>query len=101
MCTCNMKTVQQNGRFTLFSSKFPSNIYSILCGIYTRVVKEIFESGILWIKLNSVYSVNLKGKLSYSTAILYIYFVGGVGGSHQTINSEQQTNIFYVLYSSV
>ena len=24
------KTVQQNGRFTLFSSKFHSNIYSIL-----------------------------------------------------------------------
>ena len=30
--TCSMKTVQQNGRFTLFSSKFPSNIYSILYG---------------------------------------------------------------------
>jgi len=27
-----METVQQNGRFTLFSSKFPSNIYSILFG---------------------------------------------------------------------
>ena len=25
-----METVQQNGRFTLFSSKFPSNIFSIL-----------------------------------------------------------------------
>ena len=30
--TCSMETVQQNGRFTLFSSKFPSNIYSILFG---------------------------------------------------------------------
>ena len=28
--TCSMETVQQNGRFTLFSSKFHSNIYSIL-----------------------------------------------------------------------
>ena len=28
--TCSMETVQQNGRLTLFSSKFPSNIYSIL-----------------------------------------------------------------------
>ena len=28
--TCSMETVQQNGRFTLFSSKFSSNIYSIL-----------------------------------------------------------------------
>ena len=28
--TCSMEIVQQNGRFTLVSSKFPSNIYSIL-----------------------------------------------------------------------
>ena len=28
--TCSMETVQQNGRFTLFSSKFHCNIYSIL-----------------------------------------------------------------------
>ena len=28
--TCSMETVQQNGRLTLFSSKFPSNIFSIL-----------------------------------------------------------------------
>ena len=28
--TCSMETVQQNGRFTLFYSKFPSNMYSIL-----------------------------------------------------------------------
>ena len=28
--TCSMETVQQNGRFTLFSSELPSNIYSIL-----------------------------------------------------------------------
>ena len=32
MYTCSMETVQQNGRFTLFSNKFPSNIYSILFG---------------------------------------------------------------------
>ena len=30
--TCSMETVQQNGRFTLFSIKFPSNIYFILFG---------------------------------------------------------------------
>ena len=30
--TCSMERVQQNGRFTLFSSKFHSNIYSILYG---------------------------------------------------------------------
>ena len=31
-CTCSTETVQQNGRFTRFSSKFHSNIYSILFG---------------------------------------------------------------------
>ena len=36
--TCSMETVQQNGRLTLFTSKFPSNIYSILfvsCPLHT------------------------------------------------------------------
>ena len=28
--TCSMETVQQNGRFTLFSCKFHSNVYSTL-----------------------------------------------------------------------
>ena len=28
--TCSMETIQQNVRFTLFSSKFHSNIYSNL-----------------------------------------------------------------------
>ena len=28
--TCSTETIQQNGRFTLFSSKFHCNIYSIL-----------------------------------------------------------------------
>ena len=32
-----METVQQNGRFTLFSCKFPSNIYSILY-VYINVL---------------------------------------------------------------
>ena len=31
-----METVQQNGRFTLFPSKFHSNIYSILFGWWGR-----------------------------------------------------------------
>ena len=33
-----METVQQNGRFTLFSSKFPSNIYSILFGFIIAIL---------------------------------------------------------------
>jgi len=32
MYTCSMETEQQNGRFTLFCSKFPSNIYSKFYG---------------------------------------------------------------------
>ena len=31
-----METVQQNGRFTFFSSKFPSNIYSTLFDLTTN-----------------------------------------------------------------
>ena len=38
-----METVQQNGRFTLFSSKYHSNIYSILYGFYIK--------GALWFLL--------------------------------------------------
>ena len=37
--TCSMETVQQNGRFTFFSSKFLS-IYSILYGEYTVVLTK-------------------------------------------------------------
>jgi len=36
-----METAQQNGRLTLFSSKFPSNIYSILFGFNARKVISI------------------------------------------------------------
>ena len=37
---CSMETVQPNCRFTLFSSKFPSNIYSILYGLNLRSCNE-------------------------------------------------------------
>ena len=33
----SMEKVQQNGRFTIFSSKFHSNIYSILFGYPQRI----------------------------------------------------------------
>ena len=38
--TCSMETVQQNGRFTLFSSKFHFNIYSILFDYDTYMVRD-------------------------------------------------------------
>ena len=43
--TCSMETVQQNGRFTLFSSKFPSNIYSILFAFDINFHQEIYRPG--------------------------------------------------------
>ena len=44
--TCSMETVQQNGRFTLFSIKFLS-IYSILYGyIYLLVCRLIFNKNV-------------------------------------------------------
>ena len=36
-----MEIVQQNVRFTLFSSKFPSNIYSILYGYKEYKIEAI------------------------------------------------------------
>jgi len=45
-----METVQQNGRFTLFSSKFHSNIYSIL-------FVELFS---LFLPLFYLYPINIK-----------------------------------------
>jgi len=37
-----METVQQNGRFTLFSSKFPYNIYPILFGYTFATLLPVF-----------------------------------------------------------
>ena len=37
-----METVQQNGRFTLFSSKLPSTLYSILYGNMGSYRKYLF-----------------------------------------------------------
>ena len=36
-----METVQQNGRFTLFSSKFHSNIYSILFAANSKIIAAV------------------------------------------------------------
>ena len=36
-----METVQQNGRFTLFSSKFHSNIYSILFAYNYKLARKV------------------------------------------------------------
>ena len=51
--TCSMKTVQQNGRFTLFSiSKFHTNIYSFLFDVYI-----FFPLLIVALWTSSVYSL--------------------------------------------
>ena len=41
--TSSMETVQQNGRFTLFSSEFHSNIYSILSVMNLFLYKIYFS----------------------------------------------------------
>ena len=54
---CSMETVQQNGRFTLFSSKFHFNIYSILfayipCKLYNYPIfqaqSDFLRSGVTY-----------------------------------------------------
>ena len=60
-----METVQQNGRFTLFSSKFPSNIYSILYVSNVGTFNLFVQSKITTVyrkevKLISIYSVDLQ-----------------------------------------
>ena len=45
-----METVKQNGRFTLFSSKFPSNIYSIL-DVKNPYILEMNQNKWLFFKL--------------------------------------------------
>ena len=48
MYTCSMETVQHNDRFTLFFSKFPSNIYSILFDDNSKLQEM---KGFYWVKI--------------------------------------------------
>ena len=81
-----METVQQNGRFTLFSIKFRSNIYSILCAHNmlengTGAAREeslsceINISVILMLPFSSHLKINLKCSSflvnSYNQILLY------------------------------
>ena len=61
-----METVQQNGRFTLFSSKFQSNIYSILFGFISSshyifaikyVRKKVFFDEIINYEKNGISNI--------------------------------------------
>ena len=51
-----METVQQNGRFTLFSTKFHSSIYSILFGSNPHY--HYLENGLHYTALKSIYILN-------------------------------------------
>ena len=66
--TCSMETVQQNGRFTLFSSKFHSNIYSILFD-QTMNLKHFLCSINYRLKIEEL---NSKTQLS---SIIYAYYI--------------------------
>ena len=66
-----METVQQNGRFTLISSKFHSTISSILfdpnLGLTTNIspiIKNNLETNNLWFQFNIAKKYKLKVKLS-------------------------------------
>ena len=61
-----METVQQNGRFTLFSSKFPSSIYSILFAYCTLFGCSIVHN------LDPVLYIIWMQIVRYFDAILYI-----------------------------
>ena len=69
--TCSIETVQQNGRFTLFSSKFPSNIYSILFGQYSFPRDFNQEAWPKWplVKKNSVFKIGV----SFTSADIRTY----------------------------
>ena len=60
--TCSMETVQQNGRFTLFSSKFPSNIYSLW-------IKSIQSSFSKWPALSPLGNGNMRSVLLWPKII--------------------------------
>jgi len=64
---CSMDTIQQNGRFTLFSSKFPYNINSILFAC-----KPFFYSPFTYVKPRKIfiYLVGIEQSLW-----AYFYFV--------------------------
>ena len=50
-----METVQQNGHFTLFSSKFHSNIYSILFGYIFVFIYLTFQLiAMYYFKINTL-----------------------------------------------
>ena len=65
--TCSMKAVQQNGRFTLFSSKFHFNIYSVLYDSYIWaqnlrqgiVMKTSFETRVSGIGPGSFVNIHI------------------------------------------
>ena len=61
---CSMETVQQNGRFTLFSSEFHSNIYSILF-VYKLVSDYRFT-------INQRKAFLMKASLDFYVNLLYV-----------------------------
>ena len=84
-----METVQQNGRFTLFSSKFHSNIYSILCGYISidRYVMNINPIGGKF-KAFNIFTQNEDGKKMYSFLVLI-----------QILYRSQQQKLRYTLFN--
>ena len=85
--TCSMETVQQNGRFTLFSSKFPSKIYSILFG---KTSVPILHLSILLVIINLV-----NKHMSPDYIILICSELGKIPQNHQ-LNTDLLSFFFSI-----
>jgi len=62
-----METVQQNGRFTLFSSKFHSNIYSILFVCSTSCQNNSVKGNFMKSLSTCLISMALLNQISFET----------------------------------
>ena len=97
--TCSIETVQQNGRFTLFSSKFPSNIYFILYvkfpSSHIKILKKeltiSFNTIITYISYSLIFDsikllpgrmllINTKFSMKHLSSHLYLHNIKNVCG---------------------
>ena len=96
--TCSMETVQQNGRFILFSSKFHSNIYSILYVYYTYITSI---SSIYIIKLDIlIYVPNSRPNGWIEWADIFLWILIGSLGVTKAKNKKNSNFIFLTFFST-
>ena len=81
-----METVQQNGRFTLFSSKFHSSIYSIFFGIKSNKNCSTIKGNLYQTNcgLPLLFLQNLRRDQTFKN----VFFVSNYRRTHKTIENE-------------